>query len=251
MAIAGGTGTVGRHVVGAARRHGHEVVVLSRRTGVDVQTGEGLAQALEGVEVVIDTTNVATPTRARATAFFTAVAANLHRVGAAQQVARLVSLSIVGIDRVPLGYYRAKLAQESAVRVGALPATIVRATQFHEFAAQILGRAKVGPIGFMPSMRIQPIAARAVGEFLVETAVAPAYPDIVEIAGPETIGLVDMARRVVRCRGQRLAIVPLRLPGGGGLAVRGGALLATPATRLLGPGPDAWLEGDDLAGMGR
>ncbi len=161
IAVAGGTGAVGKYVVEAARQAGHEVVSISRRSGVDVRTGAGLFEALQGVEVIIDTTNAGTTKRAEATAFFTEVAGQLQATGAAQGVSRLVVLSIVGLERVPgFGYYEAKLAQEAAFVAGPLPVSLVRATQFHEFPAQILSRVGLGPFALVPIMRIQPVAAR-------------------------------------------------------------------------------------------
>jgi len=166
IAVAGGTGTVGRYVVQAAEQSGHHVVVLSRRAGIDLQNGEGLAAALEGIEVVVDATNAGTTNQAKATAFFCEVSRRLQTVATAQGVTRLVTLSIVGADRVPgFGYYQAKLAHEAAALEGPLPATIVRATQFHEFPAQIFGRTRMGPVAMVPRMRVQPIAARTVGEW--------------------------------------------------------------------------------------
>jgi uncharacterized protein YbjT (DUF2867 family) len=143
IAVAGGTGIVGRYVVEAAQQAGHEVAVMSRRTGVDVRSGEGLAAALAGADVIVDTTNAGTTDRAKATAFFTETTGRLQAVGAGEGVARLVTLSIVGLERVAgYGYYEAKLAQDSAVLAGPLPVTIVRATQFHEFPAQVLRRTR-------------------------------------------------------------------------------------------------------------
>ena len=174
IAVAGGTGTVGKYVVLAAEQAGHQVAVLSRRAGVDVRTGDGLDAALAGVDLVVDATNPATTNGAKASAFFTEVSRRLQQVGAAQEVSRLVTVSIVGIDRVPgFGYYQAKQAQEAAALDGPLPVTIVRATQFHEFPAQILGRAHLGRFGVMPRMRVQSIAARTVGEVVVEVGTAP------------------------------------------------------------------------------
>lgn len=133
VAVAGGTGVVGSYAVETATADGHEVVVLSRRQGVDVAAGTGLAAALQGVNVIIDTLNTPSQARDKASAFFIAAATQLQQTGAAAGVTRIVTLSIVGIDKVPTGYYQAKLAQEKATMAGAVPATIVRATQFYEF----------------------------------------------------------------------------------------------------------------------
>ncbi len=252
IAVAGGTGVVGKFVVETAEAAGHDVVSLSRRTGVDVRTGEGLRAALQGVDVVVDTTNAGTTKRDKATAFFTEVTRNLHTVGAGEGVAHLVVLSIVGLERVPgYGYYAAKLAHEKAALAGPLPATIVRATQFHEFPAQILGWTRHGPFAVVPRSRIQPVAARSVGQVLVEAAVDP-VPERergprVEVAGPEEGDLVTLARAVVGHRGDRLWVIPVRVPGPAGKAMRSGGQLPTPDVRIVGPSFSEWIEGSDLA----
>jgi uncharacterized protein YbjT (DUF2867 family) len=250
IAVAGGAGVVGKHVVQAASHAGHDVVSISRRTGVDVQTGVGLSEVLQGVEVIIDTTNVGTTNRAKATTFFTEVAGQLRTAGAAQGVSHLVALSIVGLERVPgFGYYQAKLAQESALLAGPLPVSIVRATQFHEFAVQILSRARLGPLAAVPIMRIQPVAARAVGEALVEVATGPGGAPTAEIAGPEEKDLVSLARAIVRKRQRRIVVAPLRVPGSAGKAMRTGGQLPSPAASVIGPRFEEWLAGEDLASM--
>jgi uncharacterized protein YbjT (DUF2867 family) len=248
IAVAGGTGVAGRHTVVAARLAGHDVVSLSRSEGVDVVAGTGLEAALDGVDVVIDTLNGPTTTRDAATAFFTASTGNLQSIGRRCGVRRIVVLSIVGIDRVPgFAYYDAKRAHEEVALAGPVPATVVRATQFHEFAGQLVDRLSVGPLVPIPSMRIQPIAARTVGERLVEVADGPVPVGHTELAGPEQIGLVELARRTVRARGLHRWVVPVRLPGSVGSAVRSGALLATAGDGALvaGPGPDTWLASSD------
>ena len=248
IAVAGGTGTVGRYVVEAAERDGHEVAILSRSTGVDLLTGVGLDTALDDIEVIIDTVNTPHTSGAKATAFFIQTTRHLQAAGAARRVDRLITLSIVGLERVPgYGYYQAKLEQEAAARGGPLPVSIVRATQFHEFPAQILARTQAGPFAVVPRMKIQPIAARTVGEILVELATSPARPQAVEVAGPEPADLVDLARALIAHRGQRVAVIPLRIPGGTGRSMNGGALIPTPDVRTIGPTFTQWLDSPDSA----
>jgi len=255
IAIAGGTGVVGRYVVAAAEAAGHEPVVLSRSGGVDLVRGTGLAEALEGAEVIVDAANSSSISRARATAFSTQATRHLQDVGASCDVAHLVSLSIVGIDRIPgNGYYQAKVAQEEEARKGPIPVTVVRATQFHEFPAQILGRVRKGPIALMPIMRTQPIAARTVAQFLLEAALR--RPDagarsspVVEIAGPEPEDLVTMARMLVRRRRLRVAVFGLWVPGSAGRAMRDGSQLPRSDARLLGPTFAEWLTSDDAGAL--
>lgn len=151
-----------------------------------------------------------------------------------------MTLSVAGCDRVGLGYYAGKLRQEELVQAGPIPATIQRATQFHEFAAQLLGNA-VGPFVPVPRMLSRPVAAREVAALLVPIAAGPALGTAPEIAGPQPLPMVDLVRQVVRARGLRKVVVPLTLPGAVGRAMAGGDLLPT------GPGPrgtetfDAWL----------
>jgi uncharacterized protein YbjT (DUF2867 family) len=240
IAVAGGTGTVGRYVVEAAHGAGHEAIALSRRTGIDLYSGVGLAGALEGVDVVVDATSPSSLRRDKATGFFVTVTRHLQAAGAA------AVLSIVGIDRVPgNGYYEAKIAQEQAALEGPVPARIVRATQFHEFPAQILTRSRLGPVAAMPVMRVRPVAARAVGEVLVEVA-GSSDGGMLEVAGPEAADLVDLARAVVKRQGRRAAVVPVRIPGSVGRAMRGGALLPGDGARIVGPAFSEWLAGDDV-----
>ncbi len=248
MAVVGGRGVVGKHVVQAAETGGHDVVVVGRRNGVDARTGEGLSEALKGVDVIIDATNSGTTNRARATAFFTEVTGRLHSMGSQQGVSGLVTLSIVGLERVPgYGYYRAKLAQEAAALAGPLPTTIVRATQFHEFPAQILTRLRRGPVALMPVMRIQPVAARSVGEVLVEAAIGPPSGATIEVAGPGPQDLVSMARSVLVAQRVRASVIPLPLPGRAGKAMRSGGQLPLSGARVVGPTFEEWLSGDDLS----
>ncbi len=206
IAVAGGTGVVGRHVVAAAAGAGHEPVVLARSVGVDVTTGRGLAAALDGAEAVIDVSNIATTRRRRSVAFFEAASEQLLTAGREVGVGHHVVLSIVGIDRVDFGYYEGKRRQEELVLAGPLPASVLRTTQFHEFAGQLMERSP-GPVALVPRMRVQPIAAREVAAALVALAVGPAVGRAPELAGPEVHELVDLARRVARAAGQRRPVL--------------------------------------------
>jgi uncharacterized protein YbjT (DUF2867 family) len=241
IAVAGGTGTVGRYVVESAKESGHDVVVLSRASGVDLRQGDALGDALHDVEVIVDVSNPKTTNGTQAADFFVDVNKRLQVAGRAAGVTRLVSLSIVGIDNFPFGYYRAKLAQEDAVLSGPLLSTVVRATQFHEFAAQILVRTRRGPIAGMPMMRIQPIAARCVADVLLSSAVAPPEDRTIKIAGPQEESLVVMARSILRDRGIRAFVLPLRVPGAAGKMMRSGAQLPAAGTRVIGPTFEEWL----------
>ncbi|MGW7360210.1 SDR family oxidoreductase [Streptomyces sp. NPDC054802] len=230
VAVAGGTGTAGRHVVEELRAAGHEPVVLARSAGVDVTTGKGLDEALAGADAVIDTANVSTFRRAKAVAFFEAETRNLLAAEERAGVRHHIVLSIVGIERVGHGYYQGKLAQERVVAAGPVPWTVLRATQFHEFADQVLDQMP-GPFALVPRMRTQPVAVREVARALVAVAEGPPQGMAPELAGPREEQLLDMVRRVLPLRGERRLVLPVPLPGRAGRAMASGAQLPG------GPGP--------------
>ena len=230
VAVAGGTGVVGQHVVRVLEGAGHEAVVLARSRGVDVTTGAGLDAALSGADAVIDVTNVASTAKKASIAFFEAATRRLLDSGQRAGLRHHVALSIVGCDRVDFGYYFGKRRQEELVLNGPVPASVLRATQFFEFAEQFLAPSRM-PVTVVPRMRTQPIAAREVAAALVALAAGPAVGRAPELAGPREEQMVDMVRRLKRLRGARRLVVPLTLPGRTGRAMTGGALLPT------GPGP--------------
>jgi uncharacterized protein YbjT (DUF2867 family) len=232
IAVAGGTGRVGSHVAEIARERGHDVAVLTRSRGVDLVTGRGLAAALDGTDAVIDVVSIDTLDAKKSVAFFETTTRALLDAEAAASVGHHVALSIVGIDRAPEGYYAGKLAQENLFENGPVPWTVLRATQFHEFAAQIFASAKVGPLHLAPRMRTQPIAAREVAARLVALAEAAPAGRVRDLAGPREESLPDMVRRWARTQGSRAWVPAIPLPGALGRAQRDGSLL---------PGPDAEL----------
>jgi uncharacterized protein YbjT (DUF2867 family) len=232
IAVAGGTGVVGTHTVEAVRAAGHEAVVLSRSRGVDLVTGHGLDAALAGADAVIDVASVETLKAAAAIEFFTAATGNLAAAASEAGVGHLVLLSIVGIDRIPYDYYGGKIAQEKVVEASPVPWTIQRATQFHEFAAQMFARAKVGPLHLAPRARTQPVSAREVGERLAALAVAAPAGRMPDLAGPREEQLADMIRAFARHEGYRGWIPALNVPGPQMAGMREGKAL---------PGPDAEL----------
>ncbi len=243
IAVAGGTGLVGAMVVEAARAAGHDPVVLVRSTGVDLVTGRGLDEALAGADATIDVSNVRTALRRRSVAFFDAAGRRLLAAAGRAGVGHHVVLSIVGVDRVDLGYYAGKLRQEELVAAGGPPSTVLRATQFHEFAGQLtLG--SLGPFVPVPIMRSQPVAAVEVAAQLVALAVAAPGGPMVEMAGPEIAMMPRLTRDLLRARGRRAVVVPIRVPGAAGRAMRGGGLLPG-AGGLRGTITFAeWLEGE-------
>jgi len=249
IAVAGGTGVVGRQVVAELVRAGAEPVVLTRSAGVDLVTGRGLASAIREVTAVIDVSNLSTQKRQASIDFFTTTTTRLLEAGERFGVRHHVALSVVGVDRVDSGYYAGKRAQEQLVLSGPVPATILRATQFHEFAAQILALTR-GPIAPVPVMRIQPVAAREVATALVGLAVQEAVGLAPELAGPQEHMLPVLARRLLRARGQRRFVLPLRGPVPVSRAVAGGALLPTGPGRRGAQSFDEWLSAEHLTPRG-
>lgn len=225
IVIAGGTGTVGRHTLDAVRAAGHQAVPLSRSAGVDLITGTGVDAALDGADAVIDTVNVSTLKARTAEEYFTTATGNL--LGAAQRarVAHVVVLSIVGIDRMPYDYYAGKIAQERVVEASPVPWTILRATQFHEFAGQLYGQARIGPLHVAPRARVQPIAAREVGEHLAELAAGGAQGRARDLGGPREERLDEMVRAFARHAGHRGWIPSVSLPGAQMKGMRAGDAL--------------------------
>ena len=240
IAVAGGTGTVGRHVVEVAREQGHEVVVLSRSTGVDLVAGTGLAAALEGVDAVIDVTSKGTQSAAESERFFGAVTRNLLAAEQSAGVGHHLALGIVGSLDAPFGYYAGKKAQEELVAGGPVPWTILRATQFHEFASQIYGGITAGPFILVPKMTSQPVAAREVAERLVELTARPAGR-VADLAGPAVESMARMVRTWARAVGKRGPIVEVPVPGGFGKAMRDGTLVAGAGADVGRQSFDEWV----------
>lgn len=241
IAVAGATGTVGRHIVAAVAAQGDEVIPLSRASGVDLVSTVGLDAALDGVDAVIDAVNVSTLSADEATRFFTAATGNLAKAARTAGVRHVVLLSIVGVDRNPHGYYAGKLAQERALGGSGAPATIVRATQFHEFAGQIAERARIGPLPLAPRARVQPIAAAEVGIHLARMATQPPQGLAPELAGPREEALDDMVRRWSHTHGQRGWIPSIALPGAQMRGMRAGLNLPGPGAVLGTQTFDEWL----------
>jgi uncharacterized protein YbjT (DUF2867 family) len=224
IAVAGGTGWIGRMVVSAAREAGHETAVLARSAGADLISGRGVAEALRGAGAVIDVTNLDSIRPAKVTSFFETGTRTLLDAGAKAGVTHHVALSIVGIDRVDIGYYRAKLRQEEAIRAGSVPWTVLRATQFFEFTSQMIGRG-IGPFVPAPKMLCRPVAAREVAAELVRLAAGPPQGKAPDMAGPEELRMDEMVRQLIRARGWRRVAVPIGIPGRAGREQANGGLL--------------------------
>lgn len=241
IAIAGGTGTVGRLVTREAERRGHDAVVLARSVGVDLVTGEGLDGALDGADAVIDTTSIGTLRAKDATAFFRAASGALLAAAAQAGVGHALLLSIVGIDRIPHGYYAGKLAQEEEYARSGVPVSLVRATQFHEFAGQVAAQARFGPVQLAPRARVQPIAADDVATHLVSLAEGEPQGRSRDIAGPREERLSEMVREWERHAGRRGPVWAIDLPSAQMRGMRRGLALPGPDALVLGPRFSDWL----------
>jgi uncharacterized protein YbjT (DUF2867 family) len=208
ITVIGASGLIGTKVVDLLTNNGHKVVAASRNTGVDVITGEGLAEALAGADVLVDVVNSPSFEDDPVLQFFTKSTANLATFGKAAGVGHYVALSIVGVDGLPdSGYMRAKVAQEKLITESGLPYTIVRATQFVEFTEAITSSMTVGDEVRVPEALIQPVAADEVAAVVARAAVAEPLNGIVNIGGPDKISFEQMARDVLARQGDDKAVV--------------------------------------------
>jgi uncharacterized protein YbjT (DUF2867 family) len=249
IAVAGATGRVGRHLVGMLEADGHDVVPMSRSSGVDVVTGDRLEDALAGVACIIDVATQSSPEQEAATAFFTAAARNLQEVGERAGVEQIVVVSIIGIDRFTAGFLAAKVAHERAMLAGPIPVRILRAAQFHEFVPELVEWGRQGEVSYVPSMRTQLVAARTVAEALADLAnrSGPARgssgPPFPEIAGPRAEDLVDVAKLLAARRGDPVRIEEASNPADPDSHLyETGALLPGPNAILAGPTFEEWLD---------
>ncbi|MBT2497329.1 NAD(P)H-binding protein [Microbacterium oxydans] len=242
IAVAGGTGRIGRLVVAELARAGHVAVSLSRGEGIDLLTGVGLRQRLEDVDAVIDATNPPVADIAEAEHAFATITRNLLTAETEAGVGHHVALSIAALDSVAGNpHYFGKRAQEREVTAGAMPFTIVRATQFHDFPAMIAEWTVVDGEGIVPPLLLQPIAPADVAAALVATAVEAPLSASFDIAGPRTEDAVDMARRTLAARGRELPLRAAWRDAALGVEFAGEVLLPAPDARLAPTSFDDWL----------
>jgi uncharacterized protein YbjT (DUF2867 family) len=242
IAVAGGTGAVGRHVVAAVKRRGDEAVVVSRSHGADALTGKGLDDALRGADAVVDVTSLEVPDALESKRFFGTVTRNLLAAEERANVRHHVLLSIVGLDRIAgNAHYEGKKLQEALVAAGKVPWTIQRATQFHEFAGMVVSWTRNGDVATVPPILIHPVAAADVGEVLAEVAAGAPHRRILDLAGPQPEDLFDMARRTVAARGEKVRLIPSWRNTIYGPDAAGEALLPPPGARVAPTSFDDWL----------
>ena len=239
IAVVGATGRVGSHIADVLRERGHDVVAMSRATGVDVTTGAGLDELLAGVEVVVDAATSPSPDEESATAFFTASARNLQEAGARAGVERIVLISIVNTDRNTGGYGAAKFKHEQALQEGPIPVQILRATQFHEFVEELMGWSLRGDVMKVPEMQTQLVAARTVAEAAADLATGASDARMSEIAGPQPERLVEVARIL----GADVPIEeqPADRNDPDSVLWADGGILPGPEAKLAGPTFEEWL----------
>jgi uncharacterized protein YbjT (DUF2867 family) len=208
LIVIGGTGLIGAKVVKDLREKGHEVVAASPSQGINSVTGEGLAEALVGAQVVVDVSNSPSWEDKAVLEFFEKSERNLAAAEAAAGVGHHVALSVVGTDRMlASGYFRAKMAQENLIKASKIPFTIVRATQFFEFVGAIAQFSTEGATVRLPSALMQPIVSDDVAAALADVAIAEPLNDTVEVAGPEPIRMDELVRRFLSAKGDPRKVI--------------------------------------------
>jgi uncharacterized protein YbjT (DUF2867 family) len=241
VAVAGGTGTVGRHVVDALVASGHDPIILTRSTGVDLVSGEGLVELLDGVSTVVDVTSIGTSSGKASLAFFRAVTTNLLAAEEEAKVRHHLALSIVGAAQINAAYYAGKRIQEQLVMAATGKWTIVRATQFHEFVHLLLPAGALGPLQVVPRIVSQPIAAREVGLAVAKLATEPPAGLTADLAGPKVERMADLVRRYLRATGSRRPVTEIPLPGAWGRSLQDGSLLPKGVATLGKQTFEEWL----------
>lgn len=242
IVVIGGTGLIGSKVVNALRTRGHETVAASPNTGVNVLTGEGLAEALAGAQIVVDLANSPSFEDQAAMDFFTTAGRNLLSAETTAGVKHHVALSVVGTDRLQAsGYFRAKQAQEQLIKNSGLPYTIVHSTQFFEFMGGIAQTGTVGQTVRLSTAAMQPIASDDVGAAVTEVALSPPVNGMVEIAGPERIRIADAVERYLKAINDPRKVMADDKAGYFGVDVNDRSLMPESNARLGAIRFDAWL----------
>ncbi|MFI0906192.1 SDR family oxidoreductase [Streptomyces sioyaensis] len=226
--VTGGTGTLGRALVDRLLDDGHDVRSLSRRphtgTGrprlrsyaVDLRDGTGLAEAVAGADALVHCAS--SPAGGD-----TEAAGRLVQAAKAAGVGHLVYISIVGVDRIPFGYYRTKLAVERLIEASGIGWTVLRTTQFHNLVLGVIKAGARSPVLPVPTgVRVQPVEVHEVADRLAELAVGAPAGRVTDLGGPEVLDARDLVRTTLRAGGRRRLLVPLWLPGAGGAALRRG-----------------------------
>ena len=231
--VIGGTGLIGTKVVKNLRDKGHEVVAASPSKGINSVTGEGLAEALVGAQVVVDVANAPSWEDKAVLEFFETSGRNILAAEAAAEVGYHVALSVVGTDRLlASGYFRAKMAQENLIKASSIPYTIVRATQFFEFVGGIAQSATEGQTVRLPPVLMQPIVSDDVAAVMADAALTEPLNGTVDLAGPEPIRQDDLVRRFLKATGDARTVITDPKAQYFGIAVNDQSLMPSDNPRL-------------------
>jgi uncharacterized protein YbjT (DUF2867 family) len=242
IVVIGGSGLIGKKLIPLLRERGHEAVSASPSSGVNTVTGEGLADALTSAEVVVDVSNAPSWEDAAVMTFFDASTRNLRSAEAKAGVRHHVALSVVGTDRLQeSGYFRAKLVQEKLIAASDIPYTIVRATQFFEFIGGIAQASTAGQVVRLPSALMQPMSADDVATALADYTIGPPLNRIVEIAGPEAMGIDEAVRRYLTATDDARRVITDASAPYYGVKVSERSLLPDNVARLGTTPLDEWL----------
>jgi uncharacterized protein YbjT (DUF2867 family) len=243
IVVIGGTGLIGSKVVSNLRQQGHEAVAASPSSGVNTITGEGLAAALTGAQVVVDVANAPVWEDKAVLEFFETSGRNLLAAEKAAGVKHHVALSVVGTDRLlASGYFRAKMAQEELIKASPIPYTIIRATQFFEFVGAIAKGATDGQIVRVSDVLMQPIVSDDVAAAVADVALAEPLNGTVELAGPEPIRMNELVRQFLAAHGDTRTIVTDSSAGYFGTPVNDQSLTPGDNPRLGSTRFEDWLK---------
>jgi uncharacterized protein YbjT (DUF2867 family) len=208
IVVIGGSGLIGAKLCKKLAERGHQVVAASPKSGVNTVTGEGLAAAVTSAHVVVDVSNAPSWEDAAVLTFFDSSTRNILAAEAKAGVRHHVALSVVGTDRLQeSGYFRAKLVQEKLIAASSIPYTIVRATQFFEFLGGIAQGSTQGQGVRLPSASMQPMSAEDVAAAMADYTLGPPLNRIVEIAGPEALGIDEAVRRYLTATGDARRVI--------------------------------------------
>jgi uncharacterized protein YbjT (DUF2867 family) len=242
IVVVGGSGLIGTKVMTALYAAGHRAVAASPAFGIDAFTGEGLAEAMQAADVVVDVSDAPAWDDEKVLEFFTTVTRNALDAGSRAGARHHVALSVLGCERLPeSGYMRAKVAQEELIRGAGVPFTIVHSTQFMELLTRVAGAGAGGDVVRVPDTTIQPIAAADVAGLVAEIATEPPAQGMIEIAGPEPFAFDDAVSRVLAATGHGHRVDADPEARYLGAAVRDDALLPAPDARIATTRLETWL----------
>jgi uncharacterized protein YbjT (DUF2867 family) len=243
IVVIGGTGLIGSKVVNKLNALGHEALAAAPNTGVNTITGEGLSEALNGAQVVVDMANSPSFEDQAVMDFFQTAGKNLIAAEAAAGVGLHVALSVVGTENLQgSGYFRAKLAQETLIKLGPIPYTLLHATQFMEFLRGIAQSGTVGDEVHLSHAYIQPMAAEDVAGAVVAAALAPAVNGTIEVAGPEKFHIDELIARVLAFDQDQRSVVTDADAAYFGVKLEENSLIPGVAAKLGSTKFDWWLE---------